>query len=478
MSQPAVILWFRHDLRLADHAPLETAAGEGAVIPVFIHDDAGEGDWPDGAATKWWLHQSLERLAESLEKTGSKLTLLSGRTETLLARLAEETGARTVVCHGRYEPAALKLEHAVATRLKKEGIRFEALPGHLLFEPDEVNNKEGKPYQVYTPFWKNCQNRPKPGRPIPTPKTLPAPNRWPQSLNLNDLQLLPSISWDAGFYDAWTPGEAGARKRLRDWKQSISDYKTERNRPDHPGTSRLSPHLHFGELSPRQVWHAVHEWIDGGEVNAEGATTYLSEIGWREFSHHVLYHFPFTPRTALREEFRSFPWSTKKESLRAWQRGRTGYPIVDAGMRELWTTGWMHNRVRMIVGSFLTKDLLLKWQDGAEWFWDTLVDADLAQNTLNWQWVGGCGADAAPYFRVFNPVLQGKKFDPEGMYVRRWVPELADCPTKWIHEPWEAPAGELAKAGITIGNEYPEPIVDHAEARDEALKALKSLKSR
>ncbi len=477
MSQPAVILWFRHDLRLSDHIPLDTAAQRGVpVIPVYVHDDAAEGDWPDGAATKWWLHQSLARLAADLEALGSRLTIRSGSTAAVLAQLASETGANSIVCHRRYEPAARKLEQTLTKQLGSAGVQLEAFPGHLLFEPADIQNKQGRPFQVFTPFWKHCQARPAPDQPLAAPPKLTAPDAWPDSLEPGDLQLLPTIPWDGGFYDAWTPGEAGAAQRLNDFHQSISDYKTERNRPDRPGTSRLSPHLRFGEISPRQVWHAVHQWIEAGSVNAAGAQTFLSEIGWREFSHHVLWHFPSTPRQALREEFRSFPWSDSGEHLRAWQRGQTGYPIVDAGLRELWHTGWMHNRVRMIVGSFLTKDLLLSWLEGANWFWDTLVDADLAQNTLNWQWVGGCGADAAPYFRVFNPILQGKKFDPDGAYVRRWVPELSNCPTEWIHEPWEAPPEQLAAAGVTLGQDYPEPIVNHFAAREVALEALASIR--
>jgi deoxyribodipyrimidine photo-lyase len=271
--------------------------------------------------------------------------------------------------------------------------------------------------------------------------------------------------------ESWTPGEEGAQARLREFRKHLADYTDERNRPDHSGTSRLSPHLHFGEISPRQVWHAVRD-----SSKSPGAETFLTEIGWREFAHHILVHFPKTPDHPLRPGFAKFPWSRSRKSLRDWQRGNTGYPIVDAGMRELWHTGWMHNRVRMIVGSFLTKDLLHSWQEGAKWFWDTLVDADLANNTLGWQWVSGCGADAAPYFRVFNPVLQGKKFDPDGDYVRRWVPELAKLPQKWIHEPWAAEASVLDKAGVRLGDTYPDPIVDHSEARQQALEAFRSIR--
>ncbi|QDT52488.1 Deoxyribodipyrimidine photo-lyase [Caulifigura coniformis] len=480
MSQTAVILWLRHDLRLSDHAVLESLARRGGpVIPVFILDETAEGEWPPGGASKWWLHHSLEKLDDDLKSLGSRLILRNGRTETELSRLADETGATAVHCHRRYEPAARKIERDVATRLTKDGVEFESFPGHLLFEPDDIRTQQDRPYQVFTPYWKACQKRASTiDAPLGKPRSLNVPSKWPRSEALSDLQLLPTIPWDREFGDVWTPGEAGAHARLSALRKSIADYPTERNRPDHEGSSRLSPHLHFGEINPRQVWKAVHKWIDDGVVTAAAASVFLAELGWREFTHHVLHHFPFTPKTALREEFRRFPWKHSQSYERAWQRGLTGYPIVDAGMRQLWRTGWMHNRVRMIVGSFLTKDLRHNWLDGARWFWDTLVDADLAQNTFNWQWVGGCGADAAPYFRVFNPTLQGKKFDPEGAYVRKWVPELVNCPTKWIHEPWAAPTADLAQAGITAGKDYPEPIVDHAEARDDALEALKSLKNR
>ncbi|HVJ68794.1 MAG TPA: deoxyribodipyrimidine photo-lyase [Caulifigura sp.] len=478
MSQAPVILWFRHDLRLCDHYPLDTTARLSVPnIPFFVFDEVGEGDWPIGGASRWWLHHSLEKLGKDLERLGSRLILRHGRTETELAKLVQETGATAVYCHRRYEPAARKLEREVAARLKKDGVELISFPGQLLFEPDDIRTQQDKPYQVFTPYWRTCQKQAsRIAAPLGKPRSLPAPTHWPRSELLNDLQLLPAIPWDKEFYDTWTPGEAGARARLMALRRSIADYPAERNRPDHEGSSRLSPHLHFGEISPRQVWHAVHKWIDDGVVTAGAANVFLAELGWREFTHHVLHHFPSTPKSALREEFRKFPWKDSKTHAHAWQRGLTGYPIVDAGMRQLWRTGWMHNRVRMIVGSFLTKDLRHNWLEGARWFWDTLVDADLAQNTFNWQWIGGCGADAAPYFRIFNPTLQGRKFDPEGGYVRRWVPELARCPTKWIHEPWSAPADELAAAGITLGVDYPEPIVDHAEARDRALEALGSIR--
>jgi deoxyribodipyrimidine photo-lyase len=324
---------------------------------------------------------------------------------------------------------------------------------------------------VFTPFWRACRALPPPDTPRPAPGKISKPRTWPASIPLDDLELLPTIGWDAGLAAAWSPGEAGARQRLREFvAHGLTYYHEERNRPDHAGSSRLSPHLHFGEISPRQIRHAV------ARKRSTGAETFLTEIGWREFAQHVLYHFPHTADAPLRVPFRRFPWNSDRRALRAWQRGRTGYPIVDAGMRELWTTGWMHNRVRMIAGSFLTKDLLISWREGARWFWDTLVDADLASNTLGWQWVSGCGADAAPYFRIFNPVTQGEKFDPQGVYVRRWVPELARLPDRWIHRPWSAPVDVLGAAGVRLGRDYPRPMVDHDQARRAALAALETIR--
>lgn len=467
------LLWFRIDLRLADNPALQSGIAAGSVIPVFIWDPASEEPWRPGGASLWWLHQSLAALEQSLRAAGSRLIIRNGPVAASLLTLAKETGARAVVWNRRYEPAVIARDSKVKEALAVAGLRAESFCAALLHEPWTVENKSAKPFQVFTPFWKNCLAKPDPAEPLPAPVRIPAPEKWPESLPLSALELEPRTDWAAGMGAAWTPGEAGAQARLaRFFREAAERYGAARDLPGIEGTSRLSPHLHFGEISPRQVWHAsrlsgIADWRE---------SRYLAEIGWREFAHHLLYHFPRTPVEPLRPEFARFPWRENDAALKAWQRGLTGYPIVDAGMRELWATGWMHNRVRMIVASFLVKDLLISWTEGAWWFWDTLVDADLAQNTLGWQWTAGCGADAAPYFRVFNPSGQGEKFDTDGPYVRRWCPELSRVPQEWLHRPWEAPASVLAAAGVVLGKDYPKPIVDHAAARDFALKAFASLK--
>jgi deoxyribodipyrimidine photo-lyase len=478
------ILWLRRALRLADNPALlwaceRAAGGGGAVIPVYIDPPDKDGDWPMGGASRWWLHHSLEALQGAIKEKRSRLILRSGTCEQVLRELIEETGAEAICWDRCYEPAAVGRDKVIKSNLRNDGIEVKSFNTSLLFEPWEVQTGEGNPYKVFTPFWKTCTQRPAPGKPLSAPKSIPAPKKWPKSLKLDDLELLPEIDWAGGMREAWTPGESGAIKALERFRKSaVADYPDGRDRPDKPGTSRLSPHLHFGEISPRQVWHKLAPGSQSGmsESDRKSAWAYLREVGWREFAYHLLYHFPHTPCEPLRPEFKKFPWRKDAKALKAWQKGNTGYPIVDAGMRELWHTGWMHNRVRMIVASFLVKDLLLPWQEGAAWFWDTLVDADLANNTLGWQWTAGCGADAAPYFRVFNPTLQGKKFDPDGAYVRRWIPELAKLDARYIHEPTKAPADALKRAGITLGKDYPKPIVDHGEARDRALAALDTIK--
>jgi deoxyribodipyrimidine photo-lyase len=376
--------------------------------------------------------------------------------------------------------ALIQRDRVVKETLRSSGVGAESFNGALLHEPWTIQNQSGKPFQVFTAFWRHCLKKGAPEAPLRAPRQIVSPKDWPDSLPLEALQLEPDLSWKDGLRAAWRPGPAGAQARLKTFLQNgWKTYGEDRNRPDHAGTSRLSPHLHFGEITPRQVWNAVrrHAEMNGIPETKWKSSQFLTEIGWREFSHHLLFHFPQTPAEPLRAEFKQFPWRNDAKLLRTWERGRTGYPMVDAGMRELWATGWMHNRVRMIVASFLVKDLLHSWRSGASWFWDTLVDADLAQNTLGWQWTAGCGADAAPYFRVFNPVTQGEKFDPQGAYVRQWCPELKQLPDRWLHKPWLAPAEVLAQARVRLGRDYPEPIVSHVIAREVALEVFARIKA-
>lgn len=482
MKVPPAIVWFRLDLRLADNAALQAALQRGSpIVPVFIWAPEEEAPWEPGGASRWWLHQSLKSLDAALRSAGSRLIIRRGPAGETLRALVQETGAAAVYWNRRYEPASRALEAKTSEVLRADDVAVESFNAALLHEPWTVQNQSGRPFQVFTPFWKHCLAKPDPVPPLPAPRNLPAPVRWPKSLSLGALELEPKINWAADMKAVWQPGETGARAGLRSFLAAgLDHYADGRNRPDQPGTSRLSPHLHFGEISPRQIWHAVRQHAEArGIPEARWRTSqFLAELGWREFAHHLVHHFPRTPDEPLRTEFQAFPWIRNADWLHAWQHGRTGYPIVDAGMRELWTTGWMHNRVRMITASFLVKDLLISWKEGARWFWDTLVDADLAQNTLGWQWTAGCGADAAPYFRVFNPVGQGEKFDPHGAYVRRWCPELAKLSDQWLHRPFEAPPAALTEAGIQLGRTYPKPVVSHTIARHVALEALNRMKQR
>ncbi len=471
MGASPTIVWFRLDLRLDDHPALRRAA-EGPVVCVFVLDDAGDGAWPMGGASRWWLHRSLAALDGSLQAVGSRLLLRRGSSAEHLAALAARVGAERVVTSARIEPAARALESAVERALAAVGASLERCPGALLHDPNLVRSGSGEPYRVFTPFWKACMGEGFDEVPLTPPTRLVDAGAGIESPPLDSLDLQPRIAWDEGLRAAWTPGEAGAKERWRSFaRASIDGYAQGRDRCADDGTSRLSPHLHFGEISPRRLWHEIRKVERSrGDAAKEGLRVFRNEIGWREFAHHVLAAFPATPVEPLRPEFARFPWRRDPALLRAWQRGRTGYPLVDAGMRQLWHTGWMHNRVRMVAASFLVKHLLQPWQDGSRWFWETLVDADLANNTMGWQWSAGCGADAAPYFRIFNPVAQGERFDADGAYVRRWVPELAGVPDRWIHRPWEAP-------GARTAGSLPPPIVDHGEARSRALEAFAALRS-
>ncbi len=444
----------------------------GPVVPVFIWDPASESASAPGAASRAWLHRSLASLEARFRKFGTRLILRRGDPTEALLGLVEETGADTITWNRCYEPSIIKRDTTIKESLFAAGLEVRSFNGSLLFSPNRIENKAGRPFKVFTPFWKHCLT-------LPVREVIPfGISTWPglktpvRSEPLGALELRPSVQWDSGMFREWIPGEVPARDRLHHVARELAvDYATGRDRPDRDGTSRLSPHLHWGEISPVRVFHQIRQAGAG-----KGGEVLLSELGWREFAHHLLYHFPDTVDQPLRPEFLLFPWKQDDLALKAWQRGRTGFPFVDAGMRQLWATGWMHNRVRMVVASLLVKHLLQSWQAGASWFWDTLVDADLANNTLGWQWTAGCGADAAPYFRVFNPIRQGEKFDLDGAYVRRWVPELSQLPTKWIHQPWEAPESILSEAGVRLGREYPRPFVDHTEGRRRALAAYEQIR--
>lgn len=463
----ASLVWFRNDLRLADNPALIAGLGSGRpVVPIYVFDDDTPGLRPMGAASRWWLNHSLQALDASLRIRGSRLILRRGPAEQAIARIAAEYGATAVYWNRAYDRGARERDARLKQALNDRNVVAEGLKANLLYEPWEVKTATGGAFKVFSAFWRACRELPSPGATLPAPKTLPAPAAWGASDILAEWNLLPTApDWAGGLHATWTPGEAAATHRLSTFLDSaLASYRQARDLPAVPATSRLSPHLAFGEISPRQIWRAA-------TTRGMSAATekFLTELGWREFSYNLLFHNGDLSRRNFRPEFDSFPWLDDEDALEAWRRGRTGYPIVDAGLRELWATGWMHNRVRMIVASFLTKDLLIDWRAGESWFWDTLVDADPANNAMGWQWVAGSGADAAPYFRIFNPVLQGEKFDPRGDYVRRWIPELASLPAKEVHRPWEA--GQPLPPEV-----YPERIVEHAAARDRALIAFRSLK--
>ncbi len=472
-SKSPAILWFRNDLRLTDQAALQAAIDTGRpVLPVFILDAEAAGAWAPGGASRWWLHHSLAALQRSLTGCGSGLVLRRGDSATIIAEIVRDSGAQDVFTGGSAEPWARRVDRAAAETLGQLGARLHRMRTSMLFHPDSVRTKSGGAYAVYTPFANACLALGGPKTPQPAPVNIPTPPL-PASESLDSWRLLPTRpDWASGLRETWTPGEAGAAERARSFlTHGLDDYATARDRPGEDGTSMMSPHLHFGEISPVQLWHQAHRQA------GQGRERFIRELLWREFCLHLLWHHPTLPEAPLRPEFAAMPWRDDPPALRAWQRGRTGVPIVDAGMRQLWQTGWMHNRVRMIVASFQVKHLLLPWQQGEAWFWDTLVDADLANNAASWQWVAGCGADAAPYFRIFNPVLQGRKFDANGDYVRRFVPELGKLDRRHIHAPWEAPAAVLAEAGVELGISYPRPIVDLAAGRARALAAYAEIRA-
>jgi deoxyribodipyrimidine photo-lyase len=472
------IVWFRDDLRLSDHPALHAASKTGApVICLYVFDEQSAAlrapnARPLGGAARWWLARSLRALQTRLAAVGSSLVLRSGPAAKVIAELAYEADAGGVYWNEIAQAPHHAVADEVAATLREIGVAAKTFPGDLLVTPTNIRNKDGRGLRVFTPFWRRAQSLGDPPKPLPAPRTLsPGPNIAGAPLESWHLEPI-RPDWAGGLRETWAPGEASAQAQLKQFlKSGVAGYSTERDRPDREGTSRLSPHLRFGEISPRQVWHAARFAAAEHPKLAGDTEKFLSELGWREFCRHLLFDVPDLAERNSQPLFDAFPWKTDAKALRAWQRGQTGYPIVDAGMRELWHTGVMHNRVRMVVASFLVKHLLIDWREGEKWFWDTLVDADPGSNPANWQWVAGSGADAAPYFRVFNPILQGEKFDPDGVYVRRWVLELAQLPAKLIHQPWTATPLELASAGVTLGETYPEPIIDHRAGRERALVA-------
>lgn len=478
MSSPPIIVWFRNDLRLADQPSLSAAVARGRpIIPVYVHDPRAGGRWSIGSASRWWLYHSLSAHADRIAAAGNQLILRTGETVSVLSRLAKETGAEAIHCTRAYEPWSADQEVQLKEALSRDGIEVRRYGGALLREPEALRTRSGEPYKVFTPFWRALLALGAPSEAIAAPTYLPPADLKIESDRLEDWRLRPTRpDWSRGLKLLWTPGEAGALAQLDAFVSGrIGAYAEARDYPALQSTSRLSPHLHFGEVSPRVCWQRAGAAAGERPQWERGVETFLRELAWREFSYHLLAQFPALPDQPFRPLFANYPWGGSDEHTRAWQQGRTGYPIVDAGMRELWTTGYMHNRVRMIAASFLVKHLRTPWQVGEAWFWDTLVDADLANNAAGWQWVTGSGADAAPYFRIFNPVSQGAKFDGAGDYVRRWVPELARLPASVIHAPWTAGRETLEAAGVRLGSDYPWPIVDHATARAEALTGYQSL---
>ena len=480
---PALV-WLRDDLRLADQPALAAAVASGApVLCIFVLDEQSPGLRPLGGASRWWLHHSLAALGESLAAIGGRLDILHGPAGEIVPAAARAANASCVFWTRRYEAATIEIDTRVKAALTADGLWVESFNGQLLFEPWTLRTKMGDFYRVFTPFWRSCLSLPDPGQPTPAPRKLKGaewPANAPERVALKALGLLPTKpDWAGGLRTAWIPGEVGAKAQLADFlDDGIASYASHRDRPDIRATSRLSPHLRFGEISARQALAAARHAVDSGKAPAKDVEKFAAELGWREFSYHLLFHNPDLAHKNFQARFDAFPWrEPPSKELTAWRLGRTGYPIVDAGMRELWKTGTMHNRVRMIAASFLVKDIMADWRIGEDWFWDTLCDADPASNAASWQWVAGSGADAAPYFRVFNPILQGLKFDPVGAYVRTHVPELASLPDEWIHKPWEAPPLILKAAKVSLPRDYPLPIVDHAQARDRALAAFASLKA-
>ncbi|MBI1202985.1 MAG: deoxyribodipyrimidine photo-lyase [Rhodopseudomonas sp.] len=465
------LLWFRQDLRLRDNPALVAAAERGPVVPVFIIDTS-DTNWAPGGASLWWLHHSLAALRNRL----GALSLFKGDPRVLLPQIARASGATSVHWNRCYEPHAIARDTDIKAALKELGVEAQSFNAALLHEPWQIATGSGSPFKVFTPYWRAASAKDS-AAPLPPPSSIDVRDVAGGD-RLDDWRLLPrNPDWAAGWDRIWTPGEEGALDRFESFVASdLVRYGEDRDRPDLQHTSRLSPHLHWGEISPRQIATHLALAVEGNPAIRSGVDKFMSEIGWREFAHHLLYHYPSLPDRNWRAGFDAYPWRDGAADLEAWQQGRTGYPFVDAGMRELWQTGFMHNRVRMVAASFLVKHLRIDWRRGEQWFWDTLLDADLANNAAGWQWVAGSGADASPYFRIFNPVLQGEKFDPDGDYIRRWCPELKELSNADIHAPFKAKAEALARAGVVLGKTYPRPIVDHDAARQAALAGYRQVK--
>jgi deoxyribodipyrimidine photo-lyase len=476
MTNEIAIHWFRQDLRLADNPALYEANKDKNILPIYILDDINSKKHQMGAASRWWLHYSLNSLDNSLD---NNLNIYNGDPLEIIPNLIKKYNITKIYWNRCYEPWCIKRDTKLKKALENLNIEVNSYNGSLLWEPWTVLKQDGTPYKVFTPFYrKGCLSQLEPRLPLAKPKNLNSKLILDKTnkLNIEKLNLLPNINWDKQLEPHWNIGEPGAKNKLNKFLNAeedngINNYKEGRNFPAKPNTSKLSPHIHFGEISPNQIWHAARNT----EINSN-IDVFCSELGWREFSYYLLYHFPDLPEKNWNTKFDNYPWQNNKKLFNAWTKGQTGIPIVDAGMRELWQTGYIHNRVRMIVGSFLVKNLLTHWKKGEEWFYDCLVDADLASNSASWQWVAGSGADAAPYFRIFNPVLQGQKFDPEGEYTKKFVPELSKLPNKYLFNPWEAPDNILEQAGIELGKTYPNPIVDLKTSRDKALEGYSKIK--
>lgn len=478
MNKP-VLVWFRRNLRIRDNPQIHTAVETGRpIVPVYIFDESS-GLRPPGDGTRWWLHKSLERLSEDLSAHGTALTLRHGPAGDIIPALARETGADEVYCDKAYDPPTAARDDRLERSLAAQGVRLVSLNASLLFEPDEIRNRNGEPYQVFSAFWRALLAKEPAAALPPTPGKFPALPQPPKGLRLADIDVQKTYPGrTAGLEERWGPGETGAQQTFRTFLSfNLTRYAGSSDMPGAASTSRLSPHLAFGEIGPRQVWHAIHHRLESdGAFNRETALAFLRELAWREFNYGLLQRHPDMAHNNINANFDRFPWRSDEAGFRAWQEGRTGYPIVDAGMRELRQTGWMPNRVRMIVASFLSKHLLIDWRHGEAWFWDMLVDADPANNPANWQWVAGSGVDAAPYFRIFNPIRQSETFDGEGVYTRRWVPEVSDLPARYLHRPWAAALKTRTSAGLRLGETYPAPMVDHAAARRRALDAYNAIR--